>query len=165
MEESIAELKGEPINEDLEPEINLPMSALLAESYVADIDQRLTLYRRLAQMTDLKQISDLKMELEDRYGKLPPEGGNLLLKIMLKVLSVKAGVKQLDLSGQQLTLSFSEAHQKHPFGIVEMVVENKDRYKFTADHLFMAALKPSHPMGLLGQVKNILMELGRRVNN
>jgi transcription-repair coupling factor (superfamily II helicase) len=165
MEESISELKGEPINEDLEPEINLPMSAFLAESYVADIDQRLTLYRRLAQMTDLKQISDLKLELEDRYGKLPPEGGNLLLKIMLKVLSVKAGVKQLDLCGQQLTLSFSEAHQKHPFGMVEMVMENKDRYHFSADHLFTATLKPSHAMGLLGQAKNILIEIGRRANN
>ncbi len=165
MEESVAELKGDPIQQDLEPEINLPMSAFLGENYVADIDQRLALYRRLAQMTDLKQISDLKAEMEDRYGALPDEGGNLLLKIMLKVLAVKAGVKKLDLSGQQLTLSFSEAHQRHPFGIVEMVMENKKQYQFTPDHLFKAVLKSANPRGHLGQAKNILIEIGRRVNN
>ena len=165
MEESIAELKGEPLNQDLEPEINLPISAFLAESYVVDIDQRLTLYRRLARVTDLKQISNLKAELEDRYGKLPDEGVNLLLKIMLKVLSIKAGIKRLDLIGQQLTLSFSEAHQKHPFGIVEVVMENRNRYQFTPDHLFKAVLKPGNSVGLLKQAKNILIEIGRRVNS
>jgi transcription-repair coupling factor (superfamily II helicase) len=165
MEESVAELKGKPLNEDLEPEINLPISCFLAESYVTDIDQRLTLYRRLARMTDLKQISNLKAELEDRYGKLPDEGVNLLLKIMLKVLSVKAGVRRLDLIGQQLTLGFSEVHQKHPFGIVEMVMENKNRYQLTTDHLFKTALKPGNSMGLLKQAKNILIEIERRVNN
>ncbi len=165
MEESVAELKGEPIQQDLEPEINLPMSSFIGENYVADIDQRLTLYRRLAQMTDLKQISDLKAEMEDRYGPLPDEGGNLLLKIMLKVLAAKAGAKKLDLNGQLLILSFSEAHQRHPFAIVEMVMENKKQYQITPDHLFKAVLKPANPRGLLGQAKNILIEIGRRVNN
>ena len=80
----------------------LPMSAFLAESYVSDIDQRLAAYRRLAKMTVLKEISDFKAELIDRYGALPREAANLLLKIMLKVLSVKAGVKRLDLMNHQL---------------------------------------------------------------
>jgi transcription-repair coupling factor (superfamily II helicase) len=164
MEESVAELKGEPLNEDLEPEINLTISAFLAESYVMDIDQRLTLYRRLAQVTDLKQIANLKAELEDRYGKVPVEGVNLLLKIMLKVLSIKGGIKRLDLIGQQLTLSFSEVHQKHPFGIVEMVMENRNHYQLTPDHLFKAVLKPGNSLGLLKQTKNILIEIVRRVN-
>ncbi|MGD9213074.1 MAG: helicase-related protein, partial [Desulfobacteraceae bacterium] len=165
MEESVAELKGEPLSDDLEPEINLPMSAYLSEKYVPDIDQRLAVYRRLAQMTELKPIAELKAELEDRYGPLPEEGGNLLLKIMLKVLSVKAGVKRLDIVGQQLSLSFSEVHQKYPFGVVGMVKDGKQHYQFTPDHLFKAGLKAANPMGLLGQAKNILIEIGRRVNN
>jgi transcription-repair coupling factor (superfamily II helicase) len=99
MEEAVAQLKGEPITEGLEPEINLPMSAYIAETYVADIDQRLLLYRRLAKMNDLKQIAAMKAELTDRFGPLPEETENLLLKIMLRVLSVRAGVKRLDLFG------------------------------------------------------------------
>ena len=35
MEEAVAQLKGEPITEGLEPEINLPMSAYIAENLCA----------------------------------------------------------------------------------------------------------------------------------
>jgi transcription-repair coupling factor (superfamily II helicase) len=165
MEESIAELKGEPVNEALEPEINLPMSAFLAEDYIADIDQRLSVYRRLARMDDLKQISDLKQELEDRFGPLTEEGGNLLLKIMLRVLAVRAGIKRLDLMGQQLNLHFSQAHQKSPLGIVRLVKAHPKQYRFTPEHVLKVALSATRQKGLLAEVKNILIEIIQSVNN
>ncbi|MBW1759551.1 MAG: transcription-repair coupling factor, partial [Deltaproteobacteria bacterium] len=82
MENAISEQKGEPVVESLEPEINIPMSAFISESYISDIDQRLSAYRRLANMTELKEIAGFKEELIDRYGALPVETGNLLLKII-----------------------------------------------------------------------------------
>ena len=97
MEEAVANIKGETVTEDLEPEISIPFSAYIPEEYIPDIDQRLTAYRRLSKMDSLKEISDFKAEMEDRFGPLPEEGVNLLLKIMLRVLCVKAGVKKLDL--------------------------------------------------------------------
>ncbi len=165
METSIAEIKGEPIQEELEPEINLNLSAFLPEAYIADIDQRLSLYRRLAKMTDLKEISALKAEMMDRFGTMPDEVANLLLKIMLKVLAVRAGVKRLDIVGAGLHLQFSEAHQKKPFGIVEMVGGEKSRYRFTRDHTFTAPLNAGSATGQLAQVKNILIEISRHVNH
>jgi len=165
METSIAEIKGEPIQEDLDPEINLSLSAFLPETYVADIDQRLSLYRRLAKLTDLKEISALKAEMTDRFGVPPDEATNLLLKIMLKVLAVRAGVKRLDMVGSHLRLWFSEAHQKRPFGIVEMVGREKSRYRFSPDHTFSATLGAVAPTAQLAQVKNILIEIGRHVNH
>ncbi|MEJ2039108.1 MAG: DEAD/DEAH box helicase, partial [Desulfosarcinaceae bacterium] len=164
MEESMAELKGEPIQEALEPEVNLPVSAFLSENYITDIDQRLSFYRRLARMSDLKQISTLKAELEDRYGPLPDEAGNLLLKIMLKVLAVKAGCKRLDLVARQLHLHFSEIHQRKPFGLIDLVTAEKERYRFTPDHVLIAALSPGTPKVLLSQAKNILIQIARHVN-
>ncbi|MFZ1985758.1 MAG: transcription-repair coupling factor [Desulfatitalea sp.] len=164
MESSMAEIKGDPIIEPLEPEINLPISAFLPERYIADIDQRLSIYRRLARMSDLKEISALKAEMEDRFGRLPDEANNLLLKIMLKVLAVRAGCKRLDLTENLLQLQFSEAHQMKPFGIVEIVSSGKGRYRFTPDHLFKATLAAASPNVLMSQAKNILIEIARHVN-
>ncbi len=165
MEEAVAKLKGEPRVEGLEPEINLPMSAYVAETYVADIDQRLSVYRRLAKMTRLQEISAMKAELVDRFGPLPEEGENLLLKIMLRVLSVRAGVKRLDLFGRQLVLAFSAIHQQHPLGIVNMVTANQRSYHFTPDHLFKATLAKGTPRALLAQAKNILIEIAQHVTS
>jgi transcription-repair coupling factor (superfamily II helicase) len=165
MEEAVAQIKGEPIVEGLEPEINLPMSAHIAEDYIADIDQRLSIYRRLAKMNDLKDISAIKAELIDRFGPLTEATENLLLKIMLRVLSVRAGVKRLDLFGQQLCLAFSEAHQHRPLGIVQMITTGKHPYRFTPDHLFKATLAKGSPRAMLAQVKNILIEIAQHVNS
>ncbi len=164
MESSVAELKGEPIQEDLEPEINLPLSAFLPESYVPDIDQRLSLYRRLAKMRDLKEISELKAEMADRFGRPPDEANNLLLKIMVRILAIRAGCKRLDLSDNQLRLQFSEAYQTRPFGILEMLGKGGDRYRFTPDHIFKTRLTPGSPNALLAQTKKILIEIARHVN-
>jgi transcription-repair coupling factor (superfamily II helicase) len=165
MESSIAEIKGEPIQEDLEPEINLPMSAFLPETYVTDIDQRLSLYRRLAKMHDLKELSELKREMADRFGRLPEEADNLLLKMMLRILAIRAGCKRLDLSDGHLHLQFSEAHQAKPFGIVEMIRQGQKSYRFTPDHMFRTQLTTGSTNSQLAQIKKILIEIAHHVNH
>jgi transcription-repair coupling factor (superfamily II helicase) len=164
MEQSIAELKGESVQENLEPEINITISAFIPESYISNIDQRLSTYRRLARMKTVLDIADIKVELMDRFGPLPEETTNLLLKIMLKVLAIQAGVKRLDLHDQMLLLHFSEAHQKNSFGIVDMIMDQRDCYQFTPEHVFKARLSGTSPAANLAQVKNILKEITNRVN-
>jgi transcription-repair coupling factor (superfamily II helicase) len=164
MENCISEMKGEPVLEDIEPEINITLSAYLPEKYIADIDQRLAVYRRLARLTEVKEISAFKAELGDRFGKLPEAAENLLLKMMLKVLSAKAGVKRLDLNKTQLLLTFSEAHQKRPFGIIDMAMNDKSRYEFTPEQALKVRLKKGNFRSSLLQIKNILKEVAQRVN-
>ncbi|OQY59981.1 MAG: transcription-repair coupling factor [Desulfobacteraceae bacterium 4572_88] len=165
MEHAVSELKGEPVADDLEPEINMSLSAFIAESYIPDIDQRLSAYRRLAKMKSLREISDFKAELTDRFGKLPAEAVNLLLKIMLKVLSIRAGVRRLDLADQHLALYFSEAHQKNPFGIMDMISTDSRRFKFTPDHVLKVRLEKRGAGMPLAESKNILKRIAQSVNN
>lgn len=164
MEESIAEIKGEPIQEQLDPEINVSISAFIPETYVSDLDQRLSTYRRLSKMSDLREISEFKIELRDRFGPLPTEATNLLLKIMMKILAKRAGVKRLDLTGRELQLSFSEAHQKQPYGMVDMVVSDGSKFQLAPDGLLKATLSKRNIAGLLMETKNILQEISQRVN-
>jgi transcription-repair coupling factor (superfamily II helicase) len=164
MEETMSELKGEPTLENLEPEINIPLSAYLPESYIPDIDQRLSGYRRLTKAFEIKDINDFKAELIDRYGPLPKEAANLLSKIVLKVMAVKAGVKRLDLVGQTLTLNFSPLHQKHPNRMVDFIHARKNRCKFTPDHIFRSSLEKTSMIGQLRETKNILKQISQHVN-
>ncbi|MBW1894136.1 MAG: transcription-repair coupling factor [Deltaproteobacteria bacterium] len=164
IENAISELKGEPVVDKLEPEINMDLSAFIPESYVTDIDQRLSAYRRLAKMTDLKEISEFKEELTDRYGPLPAETTNLLLKIMLKVLSIKGGIRRLDLSEKNLSLYFSEIHQKNPFGIIDIIEKDPGRYRFTPDNVLKIKLSSIGINALLAETRNILKEIAHRVS-
>ncbi len=164
MEESVSELKGEQPMDDLEPEINLPMSAFIPEHYIADIDQRLSAYRRLSRISHMDEISAIKEELIDRYGKLPEEVSNLLMKIVFKVLAIKAGIKKLDVAGKQLVLHISDQHQANPHGIIDLIVSEKKRFRLTPDHKLTVTLSDGQKTGLLTQAKYILKEIAHHVN-
>ena len=165
MEDAVADLKGEPVAHPLDPEINIPLSAYLSESYVPDIDQRMALYRRLARAEQLQEIADIRTEVNDRYGPLPEEGTHLLFKIMLKVLARHAGVSRLDLKDQRLVLAFSEAHLKASSALVDLILSEPDRFELTPDHVLKIRLTQPGTVGQLAQAKNILQEIHQRVNS
>ena len=164
MESSIAELKGEASVEPLEPEINVNLSAYLSENYIADIDQRMAAYRRLAKMTELQQISDFKSELIDRFGSLPDEAANLLLKIILKVMARRAGVSRLDMMNKKVVMHFSDAHQRNPAAMVDMIMDAPERYALSRDYVLKVNMPANSLSGQIAQSKNILKEIAQRVN-
>ncbi len=160
MENAVNELKGEPVVETLEPEVHIPRTSLIPESYVPDIDQRLRIYRRLAKFNEIKEISDFKQELADRFGDPPPETANLLLKIMLKVLCAKALIKRLDLTDTTVTMFFSESHVQSREWLNSIAAIDPGRFKATSNFAVKAELSNGSPMM---QCKNILKEIVRRV--
>jgi transcription-repair coupling factor (superfamily II helicase) len=164
MESAIAELKGEPILPDLDPEINVALSAFIPEAYIPDIDQRLLAYRRLSKMTELSEIAGFKSDLADRYGAVPGEVTNLLLKIMLKILCLKAGIKKLELGDDQMVVQFSEPHHPNPDGIIRLVLAKGKRFHLTPDHTLIVRLSRRKGLSQLGEAKNILKEIMQHVN-
>lgn len=165
MEESVARLKGEKYETLLDPEINFTLSAFLSEEYIADIDQRLMLYRRLSKAENLVEINDIKAEMTDRYGELPKEAGNLLLKIMLKVLARLCGIKKLDLKDSRAVLYFSADHQKHPEKLAELVLKSPKKFLPTPDNGMVVNL--GGPLSINKQLlalKNVLNEIVECVN-
>jgi len=165
MENSIAELKGQAPLEPLEPEINVRMSAFLSESYIPDIDQRMAAYRRLAKMTELQEVSEFNSELIDRYGELPKEAGNLLYKIVLKILSKKAAISRLDLTDQHLLLHFSADHLKNSESLVDLIFAAPERYALQTDHIIKVKLAGYPGRSPLSRAKNVLKEITQHVKN
>lgn len=88
------------------PQINLGIPVFIPENYISDLSLRLSMYRRIADMKTDDDISKLKVELVDRFGKIPVETENLLHLIKLKNLCLKTGVEKLDIGEKGLILSF-----------------------------------------------------------
>ncbi|MFA5902609.1 MAG: transcription-repair coupling factor [Desulfobacula sp.] len=130
LDQAVHDLKGEETIEPLEPEINAAMSSGFPEDYIESVEQRLTLYRRLSRITQISDINDMKKELTDRYGRLPREAENMLLKIMLRVYCIKAGIQRLDITPDVLTLTFSEKHMKNPFNVLNKYLQNLFPFEF-----------------------------------
>ncbi len=82
LQKTVADLKAQAARgdqddspDDIDPEVNLQLSAYIPERYIPDISQRYITYRRMAALsTSLPEVqTDLQEELVDRYGPLPIE--------------------------------------------------------------------------------------------
>ncbi len=100
-----------PSKEGPEVTIDLPLSAHLPESYVPDLNLRLALYQRMAQMDSLSQVDELAQELNDRFQAPPPLARNLLYIVRLRVLALQAGVQSMATEDGQIVVRLKEGHQ------------------------------------------------------
>ncbi|HYD10965.1 MAG TPA: TRCF domain-containing protein, partial [Acidimicrobiales bacterium] len=99
--EAVAELKGEPIKEPAEIKLELPLDASLPPDYVAKEELRLEAYRRLAAVTSLQEVEDIRTEWEDRYGPVPPQADALLRVARLRAEAHRVGIKELTVTANR----------------------------------------------------------------
>jgi transcription-repair coupling factor (superfamily II helicase) len=85
-------------------QLDLPLQAGLPHDYVTDDALRLQLYRRVASLSTLAELDDMRQELEDRFGSLPAEVENLLFQVKIKILSASAGVSVIGRDRDQLVV-------------------------------------------------------------
>jgi len=163
IERAVQEQKGQSALPPLDPEINVPWSVFIPESYIPDIDQRLLIYRRLSRMTQGPQIADLQKELIDRFGKMPVEVKNLLSKILIKALAKKAGLKRVDFASDRLTVYCDPNYQENPQSLIDWATNNPDKIQLVNEN-GLSFLFDSNA-GIRVQAKNILKEIDQRVNN
>ncbi len=108
IEQAVAELKGEEWHEDINPEINMDISAFLPEDYVSDMDVRLNLYRRLSGLDSRAELKRMEEEITDRFGRPPREVINLLELMSIRLLLKRLGVSRLDVGNSGFILTFSK---------------------------------------------------------
>ncbi|MFU8768138.1 MAG: transcription-repair coupling factor [Desulfotignum sp.] len=158
LDQAVHDLKDEAYIPPLDPEINAGMSTGFPADYIESVEQRLTLYRRLSRLDRITDISDIKKELKDRYGRLPRQAENMLLKIMLRVLAIQGGIKRLDMDPGSLVLTFSLPHMKVPLHELEKKWQSIAPFKFLKKDCvqFQLGFKANQTAQALVKTKQIL---------
>ncbi|UFS72002.1 transcription-repair coupling factor [Geomonas sp. RF6] len=159
LDEAVRTLKGEELPERVEPEIKLRVPAFIPEDYVPDPNQRLILYKKLAQPADEAQIDDISGELVDRFGALPQAVVYLLEVMRIRTLLKSLLVKEIEAAGGELVLSFHERTPVSPDAITALLKKEKGRYRFTPQFKLHAKLGDSSFDGVLAEARNLLKTL------
>src|SRR5258708_10319689 len=71
LERTVAELRGEAIDDETSVSINLGVDVAITADYINDIGQRLRTYKRVSSARDHEALVGIRTETEDRYGRLP----------------------------------------------------------------------------------------------
>src|SRR5947207_3622478 len=99
LEQTIKELKGEEIEDEIRATVNLRVDLRIDDEYIPDMNQRLTVYRRIAGVRTEDELRKLIDDTRDRYGPPPPSIENLAEYAYIRVLADRAGVDSIDRDG------------------------------------------------------------------
>ena len=105
------ELQNQPFVKDCILETD--MSLIIPDHYVNEINERLTLYKRLDQLKTDDEIKIFKEELKDRFGEIPNETENLIKTIDLRENAKKIGFEKLIIKNHKMVAKFTTKHQKY----------------------------------------------------
>jgi transcription-repair coupling factor (superfamily II helicase) len=111
LEEAVAQLKAgieEPTEDQWSPSIAVGAPVMIPEGYIADLQLRLGLYRRLSTLETDAEIDAFGAELIDRFGPLPQEVAQLLKIMSIKVLCRRANVDKVDAGPKGIIVSFRD---------------------------------------------------------
>ena len=96
LEEAVSRMKGEGREERPAVTVNLGVSLRIDESYIPEENQRLRMYKRIAGAESEAVLTDVRGELEDRYGKPPESVLHLLAVGEIRLVCERLGVVNLE---------------------------------------------------------------------
>jgi len=139
LEEAVAELRegGSQAEEAWSPQINTGAAVLIPEDYVADLDVRMALYRRLGDATEARDIDAFAAELVDRFGPMPPEVDHLLQIVALKGICRRAGIAKIDAGPKGAVIAFRNDQFANVSGLVAFVAQSPYDVKLRPDQKFV----------------------------
>ena len=126
LEQTIKELKGEEIEDEIRANVNLRVDLRIDDDYIPDMNQRLTVYRRMAAVRTDEELDRLVLEIRDRYGPLPESVLNLSEYASIRLLADRIGLESVDREGPSVVLKFRPDAKLDPAWLFRVVQARGD---------------------------------------
>jgi transcription-repair coupling factor (superfamily II helicase) len=145
LEETVRELKGEDLEDDVRATVNLRIDFRIEEAYVSDMNQRLMIYRRIAAARSEEELTRIMEEIRDRYGPPPVAVLNLADYGRIRVLADQLGIETVEREGSVVVLRFRQKARVDPVHVIAMVRERGDLQLLPPSTLKLDLKKPVMP--------------------
>jgi transcription-repair coupling factor (superfamily II helicase) len=163
VKEAITSIKGEAPTIEFDPEITIPISTFIPDSYIPDSTVRLSLYRKLINAKDETRLKEITDEIKDRFGKPPQEVANLIDLTEIRFLARKAGIISVKYQGGCISTTFHKKTLVDTGEIVALVNREPERYGVSPDGALKITPTTVEIEGLLNSLKILLQNLAQYV--
>jgi transcription-repair coupling factor (superfamily II helicase) len=114
---------------DAGPEVELHVPMLIPEDYVPDVHLRLMLYKRIAGTATREELDELKVEIIDRFGPIPPYAQSLFRAAYLKLRAASLGIRKIDAGASNGYILFDEQNQIDPKRVLKLIQGKPKEYR------------------------------------
>ncbi len=133
LQQAISELKGEPSLEQVEPEINVRIPALIPDQYIPDIRIRLSYYKAMTEIAQPSDMDRIESELSDQFGRIPEQVVNLMGLMLIRHHCRELGIRDLSSGPKSVSLAFTEQTRLPPAEVVNLASRESKKYSLTPD--------------------------------
>ena len=108
LNEAVLEERGIPLPQRADCSADLAVAANIPDRYIPSSEQRMDIYRRIANIRTEEEADDLLDELIDRYGD-PPPGVNALIQVaILRGVAGNAGITEINQKQGELRFTLKD---------------------------------------------------------
>ncbi len=125
LERTIAELKGDEIEDETSVSINLGIDVSIPNDYINETSQRLRTYKRISSADSEEILRQIYSEINDRYGKMPASVENLFEYARLRKLAEQMHVVSVDKTRDGIAVKLSENARVAPEKLLQFLAENE----------------------------------------
>ena len=157
LEETVREMKGEKIEEEVETSMNLGVDIYIPREYIGDENLRMTFYKKIASASTEERLTDIRNEMRDRFGALPPNVDALLHFVKVKWRAKQLGVLSVVREGARGVMKLTQHAKVDPNKLLVFLSENPDA-KFSPNGVLSFPLR-EHGMEVIGAVEGVLQAI------
>jgi len=121
LERAVAKLKGQEAAPDLRTTLSLGLDVRIPQEYIPSENLRLRTYKRISTIGTEEEKQDVRKELQDRFGALPPSVENLLDYAVLKSLCERLRISSVERQGSRIAVRFHPETTLDPARLVSVV--------------------------------------------
>ena len=158
LERTVAELRGETVEDETSVTINLGVDVAIPDEYINDMGQRLRTYKRVSSARDEEALSIIRNETQDRYGRLPESVEQLFAYGVLRRLAEDLRVLSIDKTAEGVALKFSDKARISTDKLAAFINAHEGR-TFSPTGVLKLQLNEVEQDNLLDTVRGLLMEL------
>ncbi|MBV53115.1 MAG: transcription-repair coupling factor [Coxiellaceae bacterium] len=134
LEEAVEAIKaGKPINSEprqsQQASVECGIPALLPDTYIHDVNTRLSLYQRINDCQDKERIDDLQSECIDRFGLLPQPAKNLFAIQELRHKATQLGIEKIEIKQTFGYITFKQEHAVDPAHLIHLIQNQPKLYQ------------------------------------
>ncbi len=140
LERTIAELKGETVEDETSVSINLGADVSIPQDYISETSQRLRTYKRISSADSEDVLRRIYEEIQDRYGKMPESVENLFEYARLRRLAEEMHIISVDKTKDGFAVKLNENAKIAPEKLMEFLAENEGA-KFSPSGILQIVVK------------------------
>ncbi|MFL6246144.1 MAG: transcription-repair coupling factor [Thermoanaerobaculia bacterium] len=144
LEETIREMKGERIEEEVETSMNLGVDIYIPRDYISEENLRMTFYKKIASASTEERLNDIRNEMRDRFGALPENVENLFHFVRVKWFAKHLGVLSIVREGARGVLKLTPHAKIDPNKLLMFISENPQA-KFSPNGVLSFPLREHGP--------------------